>query len=376
MFREAFKLDPKFVDPYAYLTALYVDVCYYHIGSESDSYCLKAKGLLDTLVALNIDKAFVHVALGSYRYKIDHDYDAALAEFSKAIEQDPANMEAPLLRSEIHKTKGKLDEAIQDLKNVLDRSPNEEFHLFSMFETYLFMRNAGEALKYIDKLIALVPEKSLNYETKAHCLVALRGDLKGARNMLKTAQPLFGDKFDLLFKYIDVLEGNYSAYMDYLLQHPDTIQENENTVRTYSTEIGILYSAQGKSAEAKKYFARALNLLETRKQNNGENDFPLLNALGVAYAGMGDRQKALEYGNRARELAPLSADLFIGMIALENMAVIHTLLGEQDEAINILHQLMQLPFSWNTSNTIPLLKMSPQWNSLRSNPKFKKLVGT
>jgi len=103
------------------------------------------------------------------------------------------------------------------------------------------------------------------------------------------------------------------------------------------------------------------------------NDFHMMSALGIAYAGLGDRDKALEYGNRGRQLAPRSKDVFSDMVPMESMALIHTLLGDEDEAVQILDQLMHMPFSWNTTNTVPLLKMSPQWISLRGNAGFRKL---
>lgn len=372
MFRASFKLDPNFVDPYAYLIAMYLDVYYYHMGPGVDSYRQKAKGLLDTLLALNIDKAAVHIALGSYKYKVDRDYKAAIAEFSKAIEEDPSRVESPLLRSEVYRAQGKMKEALADLKKVLDRSPNEEWYLYAMFEDYLAMRNADEALKYIDKLIALVPDNVNNYRAKASCLVALRGDLEGARRVLIT-QPIPRQNFDDDYKFIDMLEGNYAPILSDRLQHSDSMEENEFVLHPYSIDIAIIYQAQGKTAEAKKYFAKARDVLEARKGNS--EDARVLTALGVAYAGLGDSKKALEYGNRARELMPLSKDIFMGLPPLGNMALIHSFLGDEDEAVEILNQLMQLPFSWNTFNTIPFLKMLPQWNSLHSNPGFKKLVG-
>ncbi|HYV92583.1 MAG TPA: tetratricopeptide repeat protein [Chitinophagales bacterium] len=151
--------------------------------------------------------------------------------------------------------------------------------------------------------------------------------------------------------------------------------ENELVIGSFASDIAIIYRAEGKSAEAKKYFTKARDVLEAKKLSVASNDFRILSALGIAYAGLGERQKALDYGNQARELVPLAKDIFIGMVPLEKMALIHTLLGDQDEAIQILGQLMQLPFSSGTTNSIPLLKMSPQWISLRDNPKFKKLTG-
>jgi tetratricopeptide (TPR) repeat protein len=171
-----------------------------------------------------------------------------------------------------------------------------------------------------------------------------------------------------------MMEGNYTTYLNSLLQNPDSIVETETAVQSYALGIAIIYHAEGKPAEAKKYFAKARDVLEARL-SSAPNDFRILSPLGVAYAGLGDREKALDYGNHASKLAPISKDMLIGMVPVENMALSYTLLGDQDEAIKILDQLLQLPYNWYAANTIPLLKMSPQWISLRNNPKFKKLVG-
>ena len=375
MFRAAFKLDPKFVNPYAYLISVYIDVYYYHFGAESDSYLPMAKGLLDTLLALKIDKAIVHTAFGNYHYKIDGDYDSALAEFGKAIEEDPNSLEAPLLRAEVYRRQGKMDEALKDLYKVLERSPNEEWHLFALFETYMFMRNAKEALVYSDKLISLFPDKAAYYSDKAFIIGALQGDLQKARSVLTAAQPLFeSNQFAETYTDLDMLAGNYTGFLNFRLQHPDSIMETEISIGSFATEIAIIYRAEGKPAEAKKYFTKACDVLEA-KWGDMPNDFRILNALGVAYAGLGDRQKALDYANRAQELLPPSQDIFQGIVPLEDRALIYTLLGDQEEAIQILNHLLQLPYSWYAANTIPLYKMSPQWVSLRNNPKFKKLVG-
>jgi tetratricopeptide (TPR) repeat protein len=203
----------------------------------------------------------------------------------------------------------------------------------------------------------------------------VEGNVEKARLVLKAAQPMFDtDKFAEINMQLDMLGGNYQPYLASLLKAPDTLIEKEVTVKSAALEIAIIYLAEGKSAEAKKYFAMARDALEKDLQDL-PGDFRILSPLAVAYAGLGERQKALEYGKSATELAPVSEDITIGVIPLENLALIHALLGEQDEAVDILEQVMKMPYTWYSSNTIPLLKMSPQWASLKNNQKFKKLVG-
>ncbi len=374
MFKSALKLDPQFAHPYAYLIVMYADVYYNHLGPESDTYRAKAKDLLDTMLTRKIDKPVVHIAIGSYDFKIDNDYDAAIAEFTKTMDEDPSIIEAPLLRSEVYRRQGKMQESLQDLKRVLDRNPNEEFHLSALFETYLSMRNSKEALAVCDKLIALTPEKSLYYEYKTFAFVALQGDMKDARSVMDTAQSLFEPgKFTETIYTLEMLEGNYTNYLNLLLTHPDSVDQTENVLRPFALDIAIMYRAQGNMEEAKKYFIKARDVLEARLTTT-PNDVRINSVLGIAYAGLGDRQKAIEYGNRGREGFPLSKDIFTGMVPLSDMALIHTFLGDENEAIQILDQLIKLPFGIRARNSTSFLKLSPKWISLRNIPEFKKLV--
>lgn len=89
---------------------------------------------------------------------------------------------------------------------------------------------------------------------------------------------------------------------------------------------------------------------------------------------MGQKGQALENVNHARQLMPLSKDALLGVVPIEGLAVVHTYLGEEDKAIDVLEQLLKLPFGGLCSNTIPLYIRHPYWKPLQNNPRFKKLV--
>ncbi|HET6996821.1 MAG TPA: hypothetical protein VFI06_17630, partial [Chitinophagaceae bacterium] len=103
-------------------------------------------------------------------------------------------------------------------------------------------------------------------------------------------------------------------------------------------------------------------------------DFRMHAALGVAYAGLGEKEKALAEGIKAREMLPVSTDAVVGIGPIQNLALIYTLLNEQDKAIDILEQLLKMPFGWAGTNSIPLYRMYPDWKLLQNNPRFKKLI--
>lgn len=375
LYRAAISLDPNFVEPYAGIIHLYTKISWHKLTPDSYIYLPKAKGLLDTVLAMNIDKPVVHYALAFYRYMGERDYEGALAECDILLRDDPNNSDVLACKAYVERRLGRWDDAIEDFHKTADRNPNSFIVFSDLAETYTMQRRADEALIYIDKAIAIQPEKVEGYLEKAFIYASLKDNLTMAREVLNEAKA-FVDPNDLLYgyDYIDLHEGNYNVPLKHYLQYPDTILLEQGAVYPNAQWIAIIYRLEGNASEAKKFFAKERDLITARLQSNPD-DYRLYGALGIAYAGLGERQLALDNGNRARELLPLSKDALMGIYPLENLALIHTLLGNQDEAIDILEQLLKLPFGWLASNSIPLLKTSPYWVPLRDNPRFKKLVG-
>ena len=105
------------------------------------------------------------------------------------------------------------------------------------------------------------------------------------------------------------------------------------------------------------------------------DDFRVHSSLGIALAGLGEKENALKEGNKAVAMMPVSKDAIIGLAPLEDLALIHVLNGEQATAMDILEQLLKMPFGWDTTNTIPLLKAHPYWKPLLNNPRFRNPGG-
>ena len=67
---------------------------------------------------------------------------------------------------------------------------------------------------------------------------------------------------------------------------------------------------------------------------------------------------------------PLEKDYYRGIFMLENMARIYTMVGEYDEAIRILDQLLSIP----SLLSVNLLKKDPVWEPLWNLPGFTAIV--
>ena len=69
------------------------------------------------------------------------------------------------------------------------------------------------------------------------------------------------------------------------------------------------------------------------------------------------------------ELKPVSKDVG-GYYQLQALARIYTRVGEQDEALRLLEQLMLSSKPMITGS----LRLDPEWKPLRDNPRFQALL--
>ena len=125
----------------------------------------------------------------------------------------------------------------------------------------------------------------------------------------------------------------------------------------------------GKNDEARTQAEAARQFLEQKLK--GQPDDPRFHAsLGIALARLGRKQEAIAAGRHAMELLPIEKEAWRGAVLMEQMAWIHTILGDQEEAISLLETLLSRPSRLSG----PLLKIDPVWKNLRGNPRFQKLI--
>jgi len=97
---------------------------------------------------------------------------------------------------------------------------------------------------------------------------------------------------------------------------------------------------------------------------------PALCVLGLIEAGLGRKEDALREGRRAVELLPVEKDSINGLLVLDVLAIIYAWVGEKDLAIEQLTHDIKYP----GSQPYGVLKLFPQWDPLRGDPRFEKIV--
>ena len=93
--------------------------------------------------------------------------------------------------------------------------------------------------------------------------------------------------------------------------------------------------------------------------------------LALVESALGRKDEAIRAGQRAVQMLPISHDAFDGPAIATNLAVIYAQLGEQDLALQELTPLLDIP----NGPTRGMLRVEPEWDPLRNDPRFKKLAG-
>jgi len=133
--------------------------------------------------------------------------------------------------------------------------------------------------------------------------------------------------------------------------------------------VGLIAHGRGLGEQATQAFTAAREaILEEAKES--PNDAKLLIMRGLIDAMLGRAEEAIAAGERATQLLPISADALDGPLVATNLAAIYALLGRSEQALQLLERLVR-QIGGPTPGT---LRIEPQWDALRDNPRFRALL--
>jgi len=118
--------------------------------------------------------------------------------------------------------------------------------------------------------------------------------------------------------------------------------------------------------------------VEKRARDNPE-DASRHAELGRLYAYLHRKEEAIREGRRAIELEPETQNAFHGAAHAANLALVYALVGESDQAITLIERLLSTPGPVEVSDypnniTLADLQLGWEWDSLRNNPRFQKIL--
>ncbi len=369
-YQKAIELDPDFVLAHTQLAQTYLYI-YWAVDYSLDNLN-KAKQAIDTAFKLDPDIPEGFIALGHYYYVGFLNYPEALKQFDLALQHDPNNTNALWYKAVVSRRMGEFVKASEMMKVCFNNDPKNSQYTFELANTYYFLRKYPEALKYYDLTLNLNPEFPTAYYLKSQSFIDLEGNTQKARETYEeaalTLNPFDYDDLVIGKVNLDIYDGNLRNAIDILNTTNFEVYNDQEMYYPMLLVYAKIYDLMGVE-QAKDYYDQSRIFLQD-KINENPNDPRYYCAIGISYAGLGYKDEALEAGRKALELWPIDKDHIRGAIVIEKLALIYTMVGEYDLALEQLDYLLSNP----SDLSVNIIKLDPSWKPLWDLPEFQELI--
>ena len=252
-FNQATSIDPNYALPYAGIAQCYIPLTYFGYVRGSDVRS-KVASALAKAVELDDSLAEAHTAMGSAKHFYEYDWAGAEREFKRAIELNPNYATAYQWYSQMLDADGRLDEALEEHQHALVTDPLSLIIASGTGHKLYLLRRYDEAAASLRNAL----EMDDNFANSHWNLGLVYSQLKDFPSAVRELQ-----KADTLFRGNPIVLG----------------------------ALGYVYAVSGDQIRARKVLLQLENQARERYVNP--------EAFALVYAGLGNKDKAVEWLKRA-----------------------------------------------------------------------------
>jgi TolB-like protein/tetratricopeptide (TPR) repeat protein len=365
-YEQAVALDPGFVQAWAQVSRASSGL--YFESIPTTALAERARQAGEKAVALAPNRPEGYLALGQYLQSVVFDFPRALELTAKGQHLAPGNADLLTEAARAEQALGRWDEALEHLRQAERLDPRSVNTAATLGRLLLNLRRYPEARDAINRGQALAPDNLNLIEYKAMMFLG-EGDLAGARAVLQAAskevEPIalvayFATYRDLVW----VLDEEHREIL--LRLTPGAFDDDRGT---WAICLAQAYALKGDAANMRAHAEEARKAMEEQLRATPNND-QLHVLLGLTLAYLGRKEQAIREGERGVALDPISKDAYWGTYDQHQLARIYMLVGEPEKALDQLEPLLKIPY-WLSPGW---LKIDPNFDPLRKNPRFQKLV--
>jgi TolB-like protein/Tfp pilus assembly protein PilF/class 3 adenylate cyclase len=364
LYAEAVRLDPQFALAWARLAVARSYLYFNGIDLDKNSGAA-VKDAAARAISLQPELGEAWLAKGVYRYRVLRDFQGALQSYEEALRRLPNSALVLAQMAHLERRLGQADVAQKHYQAAAQLDPRNIDILLTLADTLQSVRRYDEARRIVDRVLEMSPRNEAALAAKAFSFQA-QGRLNEAAEILAKAPANSQDEALTFARAIQLYdERRFDEAIVQIQQNAPAAFANDPRILTL---LGLCQKLSGKEDHARATFTKAVAAMKPTPDSVVVVDARTLPCyLSWAYAGLGEKEKALEQARRA--VADYDSDALAKPFAETALAIVEAQSGDIDAAISALPHLLEVP----NGETVGGLRINPLWDPLRKDPRFEKL---
>jgi TolB-like protein/Tfp pilus assembly protein PilF len=364
LYAEAVRLDPRFALAWARLAVARSQLYFNGLDLETNSGAA-VKEAADRAMSLQPELGEAWLAQGVYRYRVLRDFQGALQSYQEALRRLPNGAFVLEQMAHLERRLGQFDAAQKHYQAAAQLDPRNIGILLILADTFQTVRRYDEARTVLDRALEISPGNDGALAVKALSFQA-QGRLNEAAEILAKAPANSQDEALAFARAIQLYdERRFDEAIAQIQQNMPAAFANDPRTLTL---LGLCQKLSGKEDHARATFTKAVAAMKPTPDSVVVVDARTLPCyLSWAYAGLGEKEKALEQARQA--IANYDGDALAKPFAETALAIVEAQSGDIDAAISALPHLLEVP----NGETVGGLRINPLWDPLRKDPRFEKL---
>jgi TolB-like protein/Tfp pilus assembly protein PilF/class 3 adenylate cyclase len=364
LYADAVRLDPQFALAWARLAVARSQLYFNGMDLETNS-AAAVKEAAERAMSLQPELGETWLAQGVYRYRVWRDFKGALQSYEEALRRLPNSAFVLEQMAHLERRLGQFDVAQKHYQAAAQLDPRNIGVLLTLADSFQTVRRFDEARAVFDRALEMSPGNEAALSAMASTLQT-QGQVKEAAEVLAKAPANSKDEGLTMTRAIQLYYERRFDEAIAQIQHntPATIANDPRIL----TLLGLCQKFTGRDDDARATFTRAVAAMKPTPDSAVVVDARNLPCyLAWVYAGLGEKEKALEQARHA--IADYDSDALAKPFAETALAIVEAQTGDIDSAIAALPHLLEVP----NGETVGDLRINPLWDPLRKDPRFEKL---
>jgi TolB-like protein/Tfp pilus assembly protein PilF len=366
LLRETVRLDPNFVEAWAWLTVL--ESVRYFFPEESPAQKERARAAADTALRLAPESADAQGAMGVYYYYVEKNYDEALRWLDRARAIAPNDWKFISATALVKRRQGKLAETIALQKHGAELDPLNVDNWVELAGSYRGRRELEQTRLALDRALAISPNDANIIAAKAETYAAA-GDLEKSWQLVRDLKFGITDNGVGIVLEVALARRDYDEALRRIKAMTDSGNEPPLFLAIDQGLAARIEFMRGNRAAAEATLREAeRRLMDLHAQHEGGR--VVLDHLIQVEACLGRGDEVERLGEQIRGAVRL--DKWAYPFADTIIATAYAQMGNADRAIPLLETV--LGQTYIHAVTAAQLRVDPRFDGIRGDPRFQKLT--